>query len=176
MAGLLPRLSPQGFLSVLIQGKLFPDAVRFLAHALPTREGVWWACIVAGQSHLSEREAGCLDRAETWVYEGSETARRACLPAAEALDLKGAAAYAALSAFWSGGSLAPEGGPDVPPHPSLAPIGVAASLLIAAAGGDPVSADAMFQTILARGLDIANGGNGRLSGDTPRRRGGGVAA
>lgn len=170
LAGLLPDLSPQGFLSVLMRGGLFPDAVRFLAHALPVREGVWWACVSTGLAPLSREEEDCVACAEAWVYDGSETVRRACLPAAEAVNLKGAAAYAALAAFWSGGSLAPEGGPDVPPHPNLAPIGVGASLLLAAASGDPVRADDRFRSLLARGIDIANGGNGRLAGDRPRHR------
>ncbi|MDP4025125.1 hypothetical protein Q8W71_21065 [Methylobacterium sp. NEAU 140] len=175
MAGLLPGLSPQGFLSVLIGGRHFADAIRFLAHALPAREGVWWACVVAGRAPLSEGEGVCLDRAEAWVYEPTDARRRVCLPAAEALAFKGAAAYAALAAFWSGGSLAPEGMAEVPPHPDLAAIGVGASLLLAAAAGDPLRADDTFREILVRGIDIAGGGNGRLAGDRSRTAAGGAA-
>lgn len=175
-AGLLPGASPQGFLSVLMGGGHFGDAVRFLAHALPAREGVWWACVVASLAPLSKGEVQCLDRAEAWVYAPSDPLRRACLPAAEALAFQGAAAYAALAAFWSGGSIGPEGGPDVLPSPQLAPIGVGASLLLAAAAGDPAQADDTFRDILVRGIDIASGGNGRLAGDRPRARAGEGAA
>lgn len=176
LAGLLPGASPQGFLSVLIKGAHFGDAVRFLAHALPAREGVWWACVVASLAPLSKGEAQCLDRAEAWVYAPGDPLRRACLPAAEALAYQGAAAYAALAAFWSGGSIGPEGSPDVLPSPQLAPIGVGASLLLAAAAGDPTRANDTFHDILVRGIDVANGGNGRLAGDRPRARAGEGAA
>ena len=37
--------TPAQFLDVLIEKQQFPDAVRFLAHALPKREAVWWACL-----------------------------------------------------------------------------------------------------------------------------------
>lgn len=174
-AGLLPDLSPQGFLAVLVGGRHFADAIRFLAHAMPVREGVWWACVVAGLGPISEGEARCLERAEAWVYEPSEGLRRACLPAAEALAFKGAASYAALAAYWSG-NLAPEGLAEVSPHPSLAAIGVGASLLLAATAGDPTRADDAFRDILARGVDIAGGGNGRLPGDRPRAAAAGGAA
>lgn len=40
-------LAPAAFLRNLIELKLFPDAVRFLARALPKREATWWACISA---------------------------------------------------------------------------------------------------------------------------------
>ncbi|MCJ2077080.1 hypothetical protein MKK68_15715 [Methylobacterium sp. E-016] len=162
---------------MLIRGGHFGDAVRFLAHALPAREGVWWACVVASLApSLSNGEAQCLDRAEAWVYAPSDPLRRACLPAAEALAFQGAAAYAALAAYWSGGSIGPEGSPDVMPSPQLAPIGVGASLLLAAAAVDPARADDTFRDILVRGIDVANGGNGRLAGDRPRTRAGEGAA
>ena len=38
-------LTPVQFLNMLIEKQQFPDAVRFLAHALPKREAVWWACL-----------------------------------------------------------------------------------------------------------------------------------
>ena len=39
--------TPAQFLDVLIEKQQFPDAVRFLAHALPKREAVWWAWFCA---------------------------------------------------------------------------------------------------------------------------------
>lgn len=168
-AFLLPALSPQGYLALLVEAELVGDAIRFLAFALPMREGIWWACVVAHAS-LTEAnaiETQCLELAAAWVYEPSDSRRRACLEAAEAGKFEGAAAYAALAVFWSGGSMAPEGMPDALPDPSLGPIGVGASVLLALTSGDPMLLGERFDAAITRGVDVANGGNGRLPGDRP---------
>jgi hypothetical protein len=168
VALLLPALSPQAFMALLVKGRHFGDAVRFLAFALPPREGIWWACVTARASELTPAHADCLERAIAWAYAPDEAKRRACMEAAENLNFEGAAAYAALSVFWSGGSMAPEGMPEVPPDPSLSAIGVSASVLLAVASGEPNSADERYEQAIERGIDIANGGNGKLKAE--RRR------
>jgi hypothetical protein len=90
------------------------------------------------------------------------------MEAAERLKFEGAAAYAALSAFWSGGSMAPQGMPEAPPDPSLCAIGVGASVLLAVAAGEPRSAGKRFEQAIERGIDIANGGNGKLKAELRR--------
>lgn len=168
---LLPTLSPQGYLSLLVEAEQIGDAVRFLAFALPIREGVWWACVVA-RSNLPEPgeiDARCLELATAWVYEPDEARRRSCMAAAESANFEGAAAYAALAAFWSGGSLAPEGMPEALPDPRLGSIGVGASVLLSITAGDPMLLSERFKKAVARGIDIANGGNGRLEGDRPMK-------
>ena len=168
-AYLVPDLSPQGFLSLLIEAEAIGDAVRFMAFALPVREGVWWACVVANNqgAEQGESDAACIRSAARWVYDSTEANRRACMTAAESANFEGGAAYAALAAFWSGGSLAPEGMPDAPADPSLGHIGVGASVLLSITSGDPNSLPDRFRTAMARSGDIANGGNGRMEGDRP---------
>ena len=161
---LVPGLTPQGFLASLMQGRQHADAVRFMAFALPIREGVWWACMVAhalAATKLSEPHAICLERAAAWVHDPSDAVRRSCLAAAEAADLKGTAAFAALGAFWSGGSMAPPDVPEALPDPRLGPIAVGASVLLAITGADPKQVDHNFEDAIRRALDIADGGNGR---------------
>src|SRR5207253_4538771 len=46
-------LTPKQFLDLLLEKQQFPDAARFLAHALPKREAVWWACLGARQAYGS---------------------------------------------------------------------------------------------------------------------------
>lgn len=163
-AFLLPALSPQGYLALLVEADQIGDAIRFLAFALPIREGIWWACVAAhaNLAEATEIEARCLERAANWVYEPGDARRRSCMEAAEAANFEGAAAYAALAVFWSGGSMAPEGMPDALPDPSLGPIGVGASILLSITSGDPTLLNEQFEAAIARGVDIANGGNGRL--------------
>lgn len=168
-AFLLPELSPQGYLDLLVQAELTGDAIRFLAFALPIREAAWWACVVVhGNIEApSDLEATCLQRATAWVYEPTEERRRACMQVAETAKFEGAAAYVALSVFWSGGSLAPEGLPEALPDPRLGPIGVGAAILLALTAGDPAALYKRFVTAMQRGVDIANGGNGWLKDDRP---------
>jgi len=170
-AFLVPGLSPQGYLALLVDAKQVGDAVRFLAFTLPIREGVWWACVVA-HSNLAEPTATqslALDRTANWVYEPNDMNRRSCMEAAESGNFDGAAAYAALAAFWSGGSMAPENMPEALPDPKLGPIGVGASVLLSIASGEPAHLNTRFEKAIERGVDIANGGNGRLDGDRPIR-------
>lgn len=162
---LVPGLTPQGFLASLTQGGLPADAVRFLAFALPVREGVWWACMAAqalAGPEVLPAHALSLEKAAAWVHEPNEETRRACFTAAEAAGLKGAAAFAALAAFWSGGSMAPPEMPEALPDPRLSPIAVGASVLLTVTGADPRRMDPNFEEVLRRGLDIADGGNGRV--------------
>ena len=168
-AYLLPTLSPQAFISLLVDKEHIGDAIRFLAFSLPIREGVWWACVVAyaNIAEPTELEAKCLERAAGWVYEPTDARRRSCMDAAESANFDGAAAYAALAAFWSGGSLAPPDLPEVAPDPKLGPIGVGASVLLSITAGDPMQLNRRFEAALTRGIDIANGGNGHLEGDRP---------
>lgn len=166
---LVPSLSPQGFLSLLVEAENIGDAVRFMAFALPIREAIWWAYMVA-KSNLpapTELEARCLERAAAWVYEPSDARRRSCMECAESAKFEGAAAYAALAVFWSGGSLAPEGMPEAEPDPRLGAIGVGASVLLSLTAGEPAGLQARFEQALSRALDIANGGNGWLPGERP---------
>ena len=37
------KQTPRQFLQLLGKQQLYSDAVRFLAHALPKREAIWWA-------------------------------------------------------------------------------------------------------------------------------------
>ena len=111
-------LTPGQFLDLLTARGLFKDATRFLAHALPKREAVWWAvlCVweVVGPSPPEPIEAG-LRAAEAWVKDASETNRRAARAAAKVAGLSSPAGLTASAAFQSGGSLGPPDGPVILP-------------------------------------------------------------
>jgi hypothetical protein len=103
-------MTPRQYLDVLLEKQQFVDAVRFLAHVLPKREAVWWACLCARSAAGSGAPApqtAALQAAERWVADPSEANRRAAQDAAEAAELGTPAGCAAMAAFWSGGSMAP---------------------------------------------------------------------
>jgi hypothetical protein len=157
--------APIDFLQSLIQQQLYPDAVRFLARALPKREAVWWACLSV-RSCLPEKPeqklVQAVEAAEAWVYKPNEANRRQAYNAAELAKFENPAAWAGMGAFWSEGSMAPENVPAVPPADNLTAKAVAGAVMLAAVQTRPEQANDKYLFFLEQGIDIANGGNGRL--------------
>jgi len=144
----------------------FNDAARLVAHALPKREAVWWACMCARA--VPDMAATALDdaalaAAEAWVRRPDETTRRAAMTAAEAAAFRSAEAWAAVGAFWSGGSMAPEGQPVVPPAEHLTGVAVAGAVVLAAVRVAPERGPQRLQRFLGSAREIAGGGAGRLA-------------
>ena len=104
------ELLPAEFAAELLERCHFADAIRFVAHALTSRDGVWWACQCARQSmdaDTAPEEEAAIVAAETWVTELSDETRRAAFTAANTAGIGTAAGSAALAVFYSGGSLTP---------------------------------------------------------------------
>lgn len=168
---LRPGMAPGQFLDALVQKGHYPDAVRFLAHGLPRREAVWWACLAARGS-LSQKTPPAalqaLKAAEAWAVQPTEEHRWAAHAAAEASKLDNPCALAAMSAFFAGPSLihpsaAKPGAPappPVPPDPFLTAKAVSSTIVIAAVTGEPDQIPVRYKRFLAQGIDVANGGTG----------------
>lgn len=151
--------TPREYLSLLIEHRHFPDAVRFLAHALPNREAVWWAWVCARRVAGSEpapKVKASLDATENWIAQPNDENRRAAMKAAEAADFGTAAGCAGVAAFFSGGSLAPPDAPAVPPGPGLTAKAVAGAVIFAAVAVEPEKAPEKFRAFLGQGLDVVN--------------------
>jgi hypothetical protein len=153
-------LTPRQFLDQLLERQLFPDAARFLAHALPKREAVWWACLcsrAAAGANPPAKPAAAQRAAEKWVADPSEENRRAAQAAADEATLGAPAGCAAMAAFWSGGSMAPPGVPAVPPGEHLTAHGVSGAVMLAAVLADPATAPEKYRRFFAQGLEVASG-------------------
>jgi hypothetical protein len=150
-------LTPRQYLDGLLEKQLYLDAVRFLAHALPKREGFWWACLCARGAPAPQ--AAALQAAERWVADPSEANRRAAQEAAEAAGVGTPAGCAAMAAFWSGGSMAPPNVPAVPPGETLTAHGVAGAVLLSAVLTEPEKAADKQRKFLAQGVEVLGGGN-----------------
>ncbi len=162
----VPKRAVRDLFAVLITAGEQVTAIRYLAVALPRREAVWWACAVARRfpapAPLPEEEA-CWAVAEAWVYEPGDAQRRATYAPAKALDFSTAGAYAALGAYWSGGSLAPpETALVIPPGDALTGSAVGASVILSCVPGPASEISHRHETALAMGFDIANGGSGLI--------------
>src|SRR5947207_6518161 len=148
-------MSPQEFLATLIENGELVDAVQFLAHVLPRREAVWWACRAALGMGAGGKVETALGAAEAWVVEPIEDNRVVAQGAAEAAGYDTPAGCAAAAAAWSGGSLAPPGAPVVPPGENLTAHGVAAAVMLAAVRGPAEAIPESYRTLLRQGLAIA---------------------
>jgi hypothetical protein len=157
--------SPAEFLNELLAAHSLNEALQFFAFALPPREAVWWACVCARTAHrgtMPQPLLKAVEAAETWVRNPTDPHRRAAMALAQATDLKSPAAWAAVAAFWSGGSLAPENLPDVPVPRHLMGTAVAGAVALAAVQSEPARADQKRERYLAAAVDIANGGSGQI--------------
>jgi hypothetical protein len=159
--------TPEAFFANLrTQGRL-DDAAMFLGQALPRYEVVAWAARALQDlrpAHEPPRPADvqALDAVQAWVKDPSEPRRRAAFDASNAADEGAPERFAALAAFFSGGSMAPDNCPPVPAPREAAGKFAAAAVILAA------TRTADRQAALARALDagVVLAAEGRLSGST----------
>ena len=146
------------------------EATQLVAHALPPREAVWWACACSRHTAASgadpEAETRLRDAAEEWVRKPTDDHRRAAMKEAETAGFNSPEAWAAVGAFWSGDSMAPPEAPKVPPQPHFPGLAVAGSVALAAVRGPATRREARLQRFLVSAKDIAGGGAGRLDAET----------
>ena len=154
------RLEGAGFLG---------EAAALVAHALPPRQAVWWACMCARHTAVSgsdpATEATVRDRAEAWVRGQTDALRRAAMEQAQAAGFASPEAWAAVGAFWSGDSMAPPDAPKVPPAPHLPGVATAGSVALSAVRGQATRREVRLRRFLASARDIAGGGPGRLEAE-----------
>jgi hypothetical protein len=131
---LAPAPTPAEFLQALEKNQFAGEAVKFLAHALPEREAVWWLCQSARvvEAGLNTAELAALAAAEKWVQDQSSANRTAAGAVAEKTDMSSPGGWAAQAAAWSQQSSTAK--PGAPPDPTagLTAPAVAGGILLAA--------------------------------------------
>jgi hypothetical protein len=151
-------MAPQSYVELLAERGQFSDAVRFLAHALPKREAVWWAWFCARSSSGPNPPAviqASLSATEKWITKPTDENRRGAMNAAQEARLGTAAACAGLGAFFSGESLAPPNAPVVPPGEFMTAKAVAGAVMIAAVASAPEEAPERYRAYIAQGIQVA---------------------
>ena len=160
------NLTPADFVRQLLQANLYYDAVKFLAHALPKRESIWWACLAVKKTLAEDAPApqqAALNAAEQWAIQPSEEKRQLAKAWSEKTQNKSAASWAATAAFWSGGSMAKPGEPEMVAPPYLYAHDVSGAISMAAFSPDPDNAAEQFKLFIRQGLDLAAGGRGDVA-------------
>jgi hypothetical protein len=154
--------TPRAFLDELMAKKHYPDAISFLAFALPKREAIWWACVCTRQAYGGSAEpkiAAALLASEKWVMDPSDANRRTAYAAAEAAEFGNPAGSTGAAVFFSGGSIAPPKVTEVKPPDDATAKMVSGAVLLAAVVKEPEKVVAKYQKFLALGIDVGNGAN-----------------
>ena len=154
----------------LEQAGLLVEATRLVAHTLPAREAVWWACACSRHTAPSGArpalETTAREAAEAWVRRPTDEHRRAAMKEAEKAGFASPESWAAVAAFWSGDSMAPPEAPKVPPQPHFKGLAVAGAVALAAARGPASRREARLRRFLVSARDIADGGAGPIEAET----------
>jgi hypothetical protein len=152
-----PDIAPPDYVALLMSKKLYADAVRFLAHALPKREAVWWSWISAKRAAGAEpppKIKASLEATEKWIAQPDDDNGRVAQAAAKEAKTTTAAGCAGMAAFFSGSSLGPAHVPPIPPGEYLTAKAVTGAVIYAAVDKDPATAPERFQSFVTQGLDV----------------------
>ncbi len=153
-------MTPQEFVTALIEKKRNVTAIDFMAHALPVREGIWWGCLCMQHAlgdGLSPLDRAAATAAVQWVMRPTEENRTAAKAPAEAADPMSPAGPLAMAANQTGGSIFP---PNLPfkPHPPFAPAkAVARAVKLASLKTEPASLAKTQRRYVELAMQIAEG-------------------
>lgn len=165
-AGVVAGLqSAHEVIEALVGGGFLLEATRFLAHALPRREAVWWSCMCARHTapgDLPKPDTAALNAAEEWVRRTSDENRRAAFAHAQDSGFGTPEAWAAVAAFWCGDSMSPLGQVAVPPAPHLAGTAVAGAVALASVRVRPGRQAERLARFVDSAREIAAGATGRI--------------
>jgi hypothetical protein len=158
MGLLRPEIAPPDYVALLMSKKLYADAVRFVAHALPKREAVWWGWISAKRAAGADpppKIKASLEATEKWIAQPDDESGRVAMAAAKEAKTTTAAGCAGTAAFFSGSSLGPAHVPPIPPGEFLTAKAVSGAVIYAAVGKDPANAPERFQSFVTQGVEVA---------------------
>jgi hypothetical protein len=102
-------MAPGKFVEALVANKHYAVAIDFMAHALPTREAVWWGCLClqhASAGNLSPEDKIACKAAVQWVMQPTEENRAAARAPAEATGPASPSGSLAAAANQTGGTVA----------------------------------------------------------------------
>jgi hypothetical protein len=157
MALLTPELSHRAFVQKMTDAGQHQDAVRYIAHALPKREGVWWAWVTAKRAAGPEpapKIKESLDATEKWIAQPTDPNRRTAFEKAEAADLGTPAGCTGAAAFFAGESMAPPNVQAVPPGEFDTAKAIAGAVMMAVVEKEPEKAVEKFQAAIQQGLEV----------------------
>ncbi len=149
---------PPQLLAQLRDRQLWREAMRLLAYALPEREAVWWSamCVAHTGSAMPDAEKAAVAAAEAWVRRPGPATRRDAGLAAAAVGFAAPGAFCAMGAVWSHRER------FLPNLCGGRGAATAVDLAVKRGAAEPERVRKRYEAFLDSGLDIGNGGAGRL--------------
>ena len=149
----------RGFVERLVLDEAWEDAIAFLAHAFPRREGVWWAWTCAREAAGEKPKpavSACLEATKAWIAEPIDPNGRGALDAAQVLGIATPAGMAGLAAFLCSDSLAPTNAPVTPAPEFAAAKAIVGCVNLAAAPDPKAGSPPRHADLVKRGLELAD--------------------
>ncbi len=113
-------MTSREYFETLLAHDCLADARRILAHAMPKRRALWWGALAAHDAFRTappEHLEPVLKLVTQFVVTPTEDLRRACGELARRVPANSMAGCLATAAFFSAGSVSPQGLPPVAPRP-----------------------------------------------------------
>lgn len=157
MKHLTPEIAHRAFVQKMMDAEQHQDAVKYLAHALPKREGVWWAWVTAKRAAGADpapkiKEA--LEATEKWIAQPTDPHRRLAFEKGEAAEFGTAAGCTGAAAFFAGDSMAPPNVQAVPPGEWDTAKAIAGAVMMAVVEKEPEKAKEKFVVAIQQGLEV----------------------
>ena len=143
----------------LLKEQHFGSAVTFLAHSFQKSVAVAWCYDCLGDLPVtwSQQELQVLGRVESWLREPSQERRRQHGDDLNSLGVKSPVAWLGQAVFWSGGSITPDGTPDVSASPGLFGQAVSGAVQLAGLVDDARHSNELFPRFINLGIDLVEG-------------------
>jgi hypothetical protein len=155
---LKPNQQPHEYVRVLADQQQHVDAIKVVAHALPSREAVWWAWVSVKRAYGDQpppKIKSSLEATEKWIAQPTEDNRYAAKQKADDVGLGTPAGLAGLAAFFAGPTLGQPGQHVVPPPELGTAKAVCGAVLMSATVSEPEKAMEKFGALLKQGLEVA---------------------
>lgn len=155
-------LSPQAYFERLLATGYLAEARRILAHAMPKRRALWWACLCAQDAYRNElpepvaRAVGAVTR---FVQDPSEANRREAERVGRELPGSRLEGCLAMAAFLSEGNISLPHLPVVQPKPHVTGRLVGVCVYLASVIRSAAHYKQHLHRYLDMGVDIARGMN-----------------
>ncbi len=151
--------SAQHYAEILVAKGHWMPALNYLAHAMPSREGVWWAWYCARKAHSKDQQPEtqhALGLAEKWIAQPTEENRQIAKSYAEREEAKAAPQHVLEAIVATGDLEDASSGAKSPPPNYLASKFVYAATVASAYPPNPENPAETAADYLRQGFDVAN--------------------
>jgi hypothetical protein len=147
------------FGELLVANGQWLSALNYMAHAIPAREGVWWAWYCARKAHAAEQKPEvqhALKLAEQWIAQPTEENRKQARAYAERAEVSGAPHHLLEAITMTGDLEDPISGETSPAPPYMASKFIFATAVASSYPPDPEKPEVTAGEYLKQAFEVAN--------------------